>query len=409
MSGPRRRHGTRLSMALPAVVACLCLCSLLPSARPVLAQGTDRLQLHGFAAQSLIHTDRNSLFGDSQDISLDYREAGVNASLQLNPRVLLSGQVLSRRSGALYDGDLQIDYALLNLNLLASPTLRSTLHLGRIKNPVGLYNATRDVPFTRPGILLPQSVYFDKTRNTLLSTDGAMLSADWYAGFGEVSLQLGVGRPVTDKNVEWVLLGDDFPGELKPDFDSVVGALWYRSPDQRLRLGLSGLSADSDYKPAGPFDLGAGQLSVAFAVLSAEYDWNRWTLSAEYLRLPLRWRDFGPFFPFSKTNGESYYLQAAFRPAPRFELLARYERGVADRNDRKGFAQSATTGGLIPNFDFYDRSWTAGATWRVNQHLMLRAEYSNRSGTYTLSPRENAPPDLSRDWHMFAAQIAVRF
>jgi hypothetical protein len=367
------------------------------------------LQVHGFAAQSLIKTDRNALFGDSEDGSLDYREAGVNASYQLNSRMLLSGQVLSRRSGELYDGDLQVDYALLNITLAASPTLRSTLHLGRIKNPIGLYNATRDVPFTRPGILLPQSVYFDKTRNTLLSTDGAMLSTEWYGKFGEVSLELGAGRPVTDKNVEWVLLGNDFPGQLEPDYDSVVGALWYRSPGQRLRLGISGLSADSQYKPAGVFDLGAGDLSVAFAVLSAEYDWNRWTLSAEYVHLPLRWRDFGPFFPFDGTDGESYYLQTTFRPHARVELMARYERGMADRDDRNGFAQSANTGGQIPHFDFYDRSWTLGATWHLNRHWMLRTEYSNRTGTYTLSPRENMPGGLSKNWQMFAGQIAFRF
>ena len=50
-----------------------------------------------------------------------------------------------------------------------------------------------------------------------------------------------------------------------------------------------------------------------------------------------------------------------------------------------------------------------GVTWDVNQHLMLRAEYSHRDGTYVLSPRENPLSELERKWHYFALQIAVRF
>lgn len=258
-------------------------------------------------------------------------------------------------------------------------------------------------------MFLPQTVYFDKTRNTILSTDGAMISSEWRTRLGEFSLDFGAGRPVTDDNVEWVLLGADNPGKLDPDYDQLIGALWYQSPDERLRLGVSGLSIDSGYDPSGPFDLGPGEVSVAFAILSARYDWDRWTLAAEYVHLPLEWQGFGPFFPFSESDGESFYVQAAYRPLSRLELMARIERGFADRNDRNGERQSAQTGGFVPPFDFFDRSWTVGATWHVNRNLMLRAEYSRREGTYALSPRENDPGSLRRDWQLFAAQIALRF
>jgi len=373
------------------------------------AMADERLQWHGFAALSAVKTDRNAFFGDSEDLSFDFREAGINASYRLNSRVLLSGQVLSRRAGELYDGSPQVDYALVNVTLAESLSNRTALHLGRIKNPLGLYNATRDVPCTRPGIFLPQSLYFDKTRNTMLATDGVMLSSQWRTGRGDISFDIGAGRPLVDKNFEWAMLGLDFPGKLDPGWDALVAALWYHSPDERLRLGISGLSAKSDYEPGGGFDLQAGELSVNMALLSAQYDWYRWSLAAEYLYLPLRWENFGPLMPFDESNGESYYLQGMYRPRRDIELMARWERGVTDRDDRGGFAQAERALGLLPHFDFYDRSWTFGATWHVSRHLMLRGEYSQRSGTYVLSSRENLPEDLSRKWHIFAAQIALRF
>lgn len=373
------------------------------------ADTPEGFQWHGFAAGGAVQTDDNAFFGDSENLSFDFLEAGINASYRLSSRVLLSGQLLSRRAGDLYDGSPQLDYALLNLTLSASPRQRSVLHLGRIKNPLGLYNATRDVPFTRPGIFLPQTVYFDKTRNTMLSTDGAMLSSEWYTRYGEISLEVGAGRPVADENVEWVFLGLDFPGKLRPGWDSLVGALWYRSPDERLRLGISGLSVESDYRPGSGFDLQAGTLGVDVALLSAQYDWNRVSLAAEYLYLPLRWRDFGPLMPFDESDGESYYLQATLRLRPDVHLMARWERGVSDRDDRNGFAQSERAFGLLPHFDFYDRSWTFGATWHLNRHLMLRGEYRRHTGTYVLSSRENSPEDLRRNWQMLAAQFAIRF
>jgi hypothetical protein len=40
---------------------------------------------------------------------------------------------------------------------------------------------------------------------------------------------------------------------------------------------------------------------------------------------------------------------------------------------------------------------------------MLRADYQRHQGTYSLTPRENAPGDLVPDWDLFAVQIAVRF
>ncbi len=152
------------------------------------------LQLHGFAAQAVLGTSDNRWFARYDGASFDFTEVGLNASLRPQPWLLLAGQVLARRAGEMYDGTPAIDFALADVSLLSTPRQRAGLRLGRIKNPLGLYNETRDVPFTHPGIFLPQVVYFDKVRNLVLSTDGAMLYGETDTALGTLSLNLQGGQ-----------------------------------------------------------------------------------------------------------------------------------------------------------------------------------------------------------------------
>ena len=368
------------------------------------------LQIHGFASLTGVKTSDNRFFGDSPRWSTDFAEIAVNASFQLNPRVLFAGQVLARRAGDMYDGSPYLDYGLVDLTLTATPTGRMGARLGRIKNPLGLYNETRDVPFTRPSIFLPQVIYFDKVRNMLLSTDGAMVFADLYLPAGDLSLVIGAGQPVVDENLEWTLLGDDVPGRLRATGVQWIGSLWYSGLQERLRLGVSGLVVSADYHPAPVlWDLDAGTVRINYVILSAQYNTEHWTLTSEYARLPLAWRNFGPYFPYQNTDGEGYYLQGTYRIRPNVELVLRYEEGFTDRRDRDGSRSSALLGGAVPPWDYYSHIWTLGVRWDVNPYLMVRADYQRYQGTYSLSTRENDPADLVPDWDLFALQIAVRF
>ncbi len=46
-------------------------------------------QVHGYAAQGFVYTDDNNFFGESSEGSFDYYEAGLNASVQVHPRLTL--------------------------------------------------------------------------------------------------------------------------------------------------------------------------------------------------------------------------------------------------------------------------------------------------------------------------------
>ena len=383
----------------------------LGSARADEASWLDTLQVHGFASQAAVQTSDNHFFGDSDDqFSLDFTELGINASLQPQPWLLLSGQLLSRRAGEMYDGSPTVDYALADITFAATPDYLLDLRIGRIKNPLGLYNETRDVPFTHPGIFLPQVVYYDRVRNLMLASDGMMLHGELYGDTGTFTFTLGGGQSVMDENVEWVFLQNDFNGEFKPDSNSFIASLWYTLSGNQLKFGLSGATLPLKFN-AGPFSpLDGGITRSLYWIASIQYDAEDWTLSAEYASEPLEWRDYGPFFMNRKVTTEGYYLQGLYRIRPDIQLMLRYEEGFADRNNRAGTPPPGVTASLLPPYANFSKIWTTGLRWDIDRNWMLRVEYQRHHGTFVLSPRENLDPgQLREDWDLFAIQAAFRF
>jgi hypothetical protein len=395
---------TRLSIAVM-------LAWMTPSAAPALEFVEGKLQVHGFASQAVVKSTDNYYFGDSPSTSFDFTEIGLNASYQSTPNLLFSGQLLVRRAGEMYDGTPSLDYGLVDFAPVSDAEKRLGVRLGRIKNPFGLYNETRDVPFTRPSIFLPQVIYYDKIRNGLLSYDGIMFYGDRYLEQGNLSLQLGAGQSVIDDNVEWAYLGDDIDGEIQAEgINWGIGSLWFSTPADELKLGLSAIVTELDFNAGPEAFLNSGTIDVFDWVASFQYNAADWTISAEYSRAPTRWNDLGPFFPFKDQVMEGYYLQGAYRLRPNLEIMARYEEGFANRNDRDGRDFSDLTGGITPRFDFFSKILTAGLRWDINPNIMLRLEFQRHDGTYALSIRENPEPgNLVREWDVFAASISVRF
>ena len=66
-------------------------------------------QVHGYAAQGFVLTSDNNFFGESEDGSFDYYEAGINAQVQMGPRLLFAAQAAVRDAGISDDGSLRLD------------------------------------------------------------------------------------------------------------------------------------------------------------------------------------------------------------------------------------------------------------------------------------------------------------
>jgi hypothetical protein len=372
----------------------------------------DQLQLHGFASQAVVHTSDNRWFGDSPNTAFDFTEVGLNGSLLANPRLLFAAQVLYRRAGEMYENDFSLDYGLVDITPFSSAAGRAGLRFGRIKNPLGIYNETRDVPFTHPGIFLPQVVYFDRVRNLVLSTDGAMFYGESYSRYGTFSATFGGGLAVLDDNVEWAYFSNDYAGDIENNGISWLASLWYKDTSERLKFGLSGilLSIEFDPQTTSLPTLDPGHTDIDFWIASAQYSGEKWTLTGEYAWEPIHWRDYGSLFPDREITYEGWYLQGTYLLFPEVQLMLRYEEGYADKDDRDGSKFSASTGGLLPANLNFSKILSTGIRWDINRHWMVRAEYSYNDGTFILSSRENPNlADRASYWNLFSIQVAFRF
>ncbi len=189
----------------------------------------DNFQIHGFGSQSFIKTTDNKWFGSSDDSngSWNYYELAVNASWRPIPKLMFAGQLMLRDAGKTDDGTLRWDYLLGDLTVLSEADRALGIRLGRIVNPYGFYNETRDQPFTRPSIFLPQSIYFDRNRNFALSGDGGQLYGEYRTQNTDWYMQFGVIRPRDrDPDIQKTFNLDFFPGNMEGRA-SVVGRLMF--------------------------------------------------------------------------------------------------------------------------------------------------------------------------------------
>ncbi len=364
-----------------------------------------KLQFHGFLTQAYVHTTENNFFGDSKDGSFDFRELGINASYRFNPQLLASAQVLSRVAGEMYDGSPAIDYAQIDYQLSMTEKQRMGFMLGRYKNPFGLYNETRDVAATRPGIFMPQAIYWDRVRNMVLSNDGLQLYLERNSAMHRFNLQLIAGKTLIDENVEKTYLAPMLNASMDQDGLTTGGRLLYEWDGGRFRLALSNAMLSLDAETAS---LPGGSIAIDYWILSAQYNEGPWRLTAEYMEEPLDYSGLGGLYDNADTTLNGYYLQGDYRLHGDWELMLRYEESHYDKNDPEGGERSTQTG--LPEQTFYSKLWTLGLLWEPTERLMLRAEFSRVEGTIFLSNLDNPnPSDTIKDWNLFSLLVSYSF
>lgn len=391
---------------------------------------TSRFHWNGFASQAFVHTSDNRFFGDSDNGSFDFTEIGLNGSYLVSPRLRLAAQILSRRAGDLYSGSPQIDYALLDATLFSSSESTLGMYLGRIKNPIGLYNETRDVAHTREGIFLPQAVYFDKVRNLTVSSDGVHLYGRVYRDSGTWSLQGGIGYPIVDKNFEYAYMGQDWDGKTRGEDLAAFGRLLYEHNGGRWIYAVTGASVRTDFSagsadriafPAGA-GLSSGNIDIDYSVFSMQFNGEKWQFTTEVAFQAARYRNISSAFAAQDFNAIGYYSQLSYNFNPRWQGFLRYEEFQLNHDDWNGSKRAQQTreeSAFLANFGieqspmpahaFYSQTWALGARWDVTSQWQLRAEYQFIEGTATLSPRENDMSQSDKYWNLFALSVSYHF
>jgi hypothetical protein len=380
-------------------------------------------RFQGFANQRLTSTTgNNNFFGDTHGkLSADYSELGAGVSWRPTPKWQLSGQGIFRRGGESEKDRLEPDYYYAAYTPLESEAGHLTLKLGKIKVPYGLYNDMRDTPMTRPGILAPQSIYVDSLRQLNQAAPGVHVEAERTLGDNALTLRLSQIKPnVSGDNTYWAFLGDrnTFKGGLYSHSDEAfAGQLAFDHDGGRVRALISHAQGIARYRPGNPDNWTDGRLDFGFTALSLQWNGEQVSLSAERARNDFRGRfNSSIAAPLNQDNhaaGHSWYLQAQWRFAPRWESLLRYDVNQMDDGDPDGSQFQAATGQAA--WLRYAKDWTVGLRYRLDRQWLLAAELHHVNGINWLPPADNLsngqwnPANTSPRWNLFLLQATYQF
>lgn len=369
-------------------------------------------QLHGFATQGYVVSEGNNFFGDSTHGSHDYYEIGLNGAVKINPDLLLSAQAYVREAGATDDERVRLDFGLVDYRFLHGTEANAGMRLGRVKNPLGFFNDTRDTVFTRPGIVMPMSVYQDNQgqRSILFSSDGLQAYGDLLRGEHELSLTAtaALNRDLTENEERLIVDLGTTPFNLRFEefwnvrlLDEAYGGRWrFALSHAQGRLLLAAQDASGI----------AGDFFVNIEVLSAAYNAADYTLRAEYALAGndnLLTVNGTPAFV-QKIKADGAYVQADYRFTPRWSAMVRYDVFFRDRNDRDGRAFAAANPGAERHSRFA-HDYAVGLAWKPDAHWGVWAEYHYVHGTATVQAQDNLGRAPEDPWSMLLLMAGYRF
>lgn len=384
-----------------SVLLLLCFCSQ--------AQSDDgKIKWHGFAAQGIIQAEGSNFVNNDGDVSLELTEIGLNASYRINRHFRVAGQGVYLNGGNRFANGARLDYLFLDWQIHNTFDSQINVFLGRNKNYHRLYSATRDVPHTRSSIVLPQSLYIDVFRDVSIGTDGIFMRGHFNNSLGEWDVNWNYGfSEISDKQLK-LFVSPLAQGDLKLEFEHQASFNW-RPKNSQMELGASILDSKFDYKASENEPFINGQTTVQGLYLNYQYNSEFWSITSELVRFRFVTDNF--LFPdlHSDAQAEGGYVQGKLFFSSSLSAMLRLDIYDADRKDRDGALQEATTG--IPRyFGFMDQA-TVGLTWNIAPNWRLQGEYHRVKGTARLAPI--LVPDLVNNnqkyWDVWALQLMYWF
>ncbi len=372
----------------------------------------ENFQVHGFAAQGIIDVNGSNYVNDDGALSTELTELGLNASYILTPTLRLAGQVVYLDGGSRYNDGVRVDYALLDWSVYNNKNWQVNLYLGRYKNYHWLYSSTRDVPFTRPSIILPQSVYFDGFRDIAVGADGGALKVSYTSdALGDFDFNISTGSSPISTEQTQIILGKFPLGDMDHIHDLQTSLYWrpFLSP---WRFGLALLDSDFEYQAAEQGDMFLdADITLQRVIANVLYEGENWEFSGEILQERFVLDDFY-FENFHLDNiGQGLYVQSRYKVNADLTLLARYERYYANKDDKSGRKLEECTQGFVPKYFGYQHDATLGLSYNLADNLQLQFEYHYIEGTARLTPVVFPNPEINdnENWQLWAMHLMYWF
>jgi len=368
-------------------------------------------QVHGFVAQGVINANGSDFVNDDQKPSFELTEIGINASYQISDSIRLAGQAVYLNGGNRYVDGGRIDYALIDWSAYQSLSSQLNVYIGRFKNYNWLYSSTRDVPFARPSIVLPQSVYFDGFRDIAVGGDGIALSYKHNnLLLGDLDINFSFGTSNITKEQTKIILSEFASGEMTHDYD-VQASLYWQPSESQWRFGLAGLDADFSYESGAHDYFFDADITLQRVMINALYQGEHWEIGAEAFQERFIFTGF--YHPLAKQDnkGQGFFLQATHQWDEKLKLLMSYEKFFANKDDRNGQELQASTGGSIAAYFGYQHDLTLGASIDFSSNLRLQLEHHWVQGAARLTPvvLPNVETNDEEYWQMWAAQLMYWF
>lgn len=365
------------------------------------------LDWHGFVAQGLVQAADSNAVNNSGNASAALTELGLNAKWQRYDKFKIAGQVVYLNGGNRYPEGVRLDYLFADISVIDRFDHQLNLYLGRYKNQHWLYSSTRDVPFTRPSIILPQSVYYDVFRDIAVASDGIAVKGYRQHQYGELEYNWSFGATSISDAQGQLLLGPLIRGRARQKYVHQASVFW-QPADSQATYGISLLDSEFEYKPAESDLFSSGDMTVQRVMLNWRYQLENWELAAEVTQERLSINGFYQS-GFAQTQfGWGGYVLARYRFLHGLTAIASVDYYTRDKDDRHG--SNLQTAGIPAHFG-YQHTLMLGLSYDFATRWRLQAEQHWVEGTGRLSP--SLMPDLAlnnqRHWQVWALQLMYWF
>jgi len=379
------------------------------------------VDIHGFVSQGFLKsTSYNYLANDANRGSFQFNEMGINFGKQVTDNLRIGAQLFARDLGDVANNKVTLDWAYGDYRFKDWLGVRG----GRIKVPVGLYNETRDMDMLRACIILPQGLYNDLNRDTMIALNGGALygtiplsvagSLEYQALVGQTSIdaESGIGKHIEA----------NFPNTKLSNYNTDIqylGALRWNTPLPGLALKATYWDGSTSHVPLKHDSL--GDLNMSFKnkiqVYSAEFIWKDLTLSAEYqtvasdaditMLTTVGYYPAGTVISSTKQRAENYYIMGSYRFTHWLEAGAYYTEMFPDAS-ASGKNGDRYSGANQHNFWAWQKDAALFARFDVNSHMILKVEGHYVDGAANVLSVDNPTRD-DKNWWYFAAKATFSF
>lgn len=379
------------------------------------------VEIHGFLSQGYLNSTENNYVANSKQGTFAFNEFGINFNTRIDNELQVGIQLLSRDFGDQGHDKPGIDWACINYQHYDWLGVEA----GVIKTPIGLYNDSRDLDFTRTFVLLPEAVYPEEFRDFLQSYTGVGLYGNIpirRAGSLDYHTFLGTTEVSTDSGLALALESDAPPGvtiavnDVK--FKKLYGGqVFWNTPLSGLRLGGTyayfnydedftvGASVPSGLPPPAPgtttlTNASSNDNRIWMRIASAEYTWHDLVLASEYFDADQATRTTGLDLPENVYSLHGMYLSATYRLNQHVEVGSYYSVLRFNHMDQG-------------NPNNYLKDTAACVRYDINRFWLVKLEGHYYEGNFTLLNLQNlnsaGVPDYAKVWWMLAAKTTVSF